>query len=173
MHTTDQHTTPGCHHQTAGEIGTCMPSANPGVSAAGEAAGRSALNPSAGPAAIGGMLVPGEEPEVEPSEHMKMQMRLSEAVSDLAKLAHAMEVLSINRLHEGVAGSENGDRRADGADEGVPPPPTRDSPNGDSALHVPRTMGAVAEGPRNFGDFAKMPGPSAEAQRQAASHYRT
>ena len=41
-----------------------MSSPNPGISAAGEAAGRTALNPATGPAAIGGMLSPGEsEPE--------------------------------------------------------------------------------------------------------------
>jgi hypothetical protein len=115
------------------------------------------------------MLVPGEEPEVEPSEQMKLQTRLSEAVSDLAKLAHAMEALSINQLHEGIAASENSDTHRDGTEENG----ARDSPNGDSAGHVPRTMGAVAEGPHKFSDFAKVARPSSETPRQAASHYRT
>src|ERR1019366_9856489 len=128
-------------------------SANPGVSAAGEAAGRSALNPSAGPAAIGGMLVPGEEPEVEPSEQMKLQARLSNAVSDITKLANAMEALSVDSPRGGIASSEKNSMCRDVDGESVKPPAPRDSLNGDSSIHVPRTVGAVGEGTHKLSEF--------------------
>jgi hypothetical protein len=149
-----------------------MASANPGVSAAGEAAGRSALNPSAGPAAIGGMLVPGEEPEVEPSEQMKLQARLSSAVSDITKLANAMEALSVDLPGGGNTSSGTSSMRRDEDGESVNPPVPRDSLNGDSGVHLPRKMGAVGEGTHKLSDFAKVSRPTSDTPRQAASHYR-
>jgi len=153
-----------------------MASANPGVSAAGEAAGRSALNPSAGPAAIGGMLVPGEEPEVEPTEQMKMQARLSSAVSDITKLANAMEALSVDLPRGGIASSEKSSIRRDEDGESMASPVPRDSLNGDSSMQMPRTVGGVSgvgEGTHRLSDFAKIARPPSDTQRQAASHYRT
>ncbi len=72
-----------------------MSSQNPGISAAGRAAGKTALNPAAGPAAIGGMLQPGDlaEDDVNPDLAV-MQSRIAKAVSDIAKLANAMEALA-------------------------------------------------------------------------------
>jgi hypothetical protein len=149
-----------------------MASPNPGISAAGEAAGRTALNPSAGPAAIGGMLVPGEEPEVEPTESMKLQKRLSSAVSDITKLANAMEALSVKRSGGEGGSGENDDQR--GEDErSMPTPATWDSSNGDAGVHVPRTVGSMGESTPKFSDFTKVSRPTPDTQHQAASHYRT
>jgi hypothetical protein len=73
-----------------------MSSVNPGISAAGEAAGRTALDPSAGRAAIGGMLSVGEIPEdTETPGSATLQTRLSMVVSQIAKLADAMEALQV------------------------------------------------------------------------------
>jgi hypothetical protein len=79
-----------------------MSSQNPGISAAGKAAGRTALNPAAGPAAIGGMLQAGEEPSDDLSgvDFANMQSRLAKAVSDIAKLANAMEALVVDVVPE-------------------------------------------------------------------------
>jgi hypothetical protein len=119
------------------------------------------------------MLVPGEEPEVEPSEQMKLQARLSSAVSDITKLANAMEALSVELPRGGIASSETSSMRRDEDGESVPPPFPRDSLNGDSNVHIPRTVGAVSEGTHRLTDFAKVSRPTSDTQRQAASHYRT
>ena len=148
-----------------------MASPNPGISAAGEAAGRTALNPSAGPAAIGGMLVPGEEPEIEPTESMKLQERLSSAVSDIAKLANAMEALSIEHNGGGGMPGESDDQHGVDQRRG-PAPVTRDSSNGDAGVHAPRTVGGVGESTPQFTEFAKRARPTPDSPRQAASHYR-
>jgi hypothetical protein len=75
-----------------------MSSQNPGISAAGKAAGKTALNPAAGPAAIGGMLQPGEvvDDDVSGIDLVGVQSRLAKAVSDIAKLANAMEALALD-----------------------------------------------------------------------------
>jgi len=75
-----------------------MSSQNPGISAAGKAAGMTALNPAAGPAAIGGMLQPGEVADDDRSDLdlAKVQSRLAKVVSDIAKLANAMEALAVD-----------------------------------------------------------------------------
>jgi hypothetical protein len=78
-----------------------MSSQNPGISAAGRALGRTALNPASGPAAIGGMLQAGDlendswedHPwEVDPSD---VRSRLAKAISDITKLANALEALAV------------------------------------------------------------------------------
>jgi hypothetical protein len=79
-----------------------MSSPNPGISAAGEAAGRTALNPATGPAAIGGMLVPGPEPS---AFAVSLQNRLSTAVSDVTKLLKVLRELSLN-LNRGGSPTE-------------------------------------------------------------------
>lgn len=85
-----------------------MSSVNPGISAAGEAAGRTALDPSSGRAAIGGMLSVGEIPEeAETPDPATLQTRLSAVVSQIAKLADAMEALNV-----GAADQRSG-RRVD------------------------------------------------------------
>ena len=86
-----------------------MSSPNPGISAAGEAAGRTALNPSTGPAAIGGMVVPGEaepDPPVPQRVPSADEDRLTTVVSDIAKLATAMSALSLSRPREEATSRE-------------------------------------------------------------------
>lgn len=79
-----------------------MSSQNPGISAAGKAAGKTALNPASGPAAIGGMLQAGAELDDDLSDFdlAKVQSRLARAVSDIAKLANALESLAVDRVPE-------------------------------------------------------------------------
>jgi hypothetical protein len=91
-----------------------MSSVNPGISAAGEAAGRTALDPSAGRAAIGGMLSAGGIPEeFETPDPDTVQSRLSSVVSEIAKLAYAMGALGAGgvarRSERRVAMAEVGD----------------------------------------------------------------
>ena len=62
-------------------------SQNPGISAAGRALGRTALDPASGPAAIGGMLQAGNLEDDCGDETTGARSRLSEAVSDITKLA--------------------------------------------------------------------------------------
>jgi hypothetical protein len=73
---------------------------NPGVSAAGSAAKRTALDPSAGPAAIGGMLSLRSSAVPPVPTASPAQSRLTTAVTDITKLANAMEVLSIVRRED-------------------------------------------------------------------------
>ena len=79
-----------------------MSSQNPGISAAGRALGRTALNPASGPAAIGGMLQAGQ-PEEDPWEGdlSDVRSRLSKAISDITKLANAVEALAVKVVPEG------------------------------------------------------------------------
>ena len=75
---------------------------NPGISAAGSAAKRTALDPSAGPAAIGGMLVKNS---VEPAPGAPpLRDRLTAVVNDITKLANAVEVLSIALPEDAAVG---------------------------------------------------------------------
>lgn len=74
-----------------------MPRLNPGISAAGAAAGRSAQNPSAGPAAIGGMLSTSPEEPIgfDGPEPVVLEERLTLVVSAITRLADAMEALVV------------------------------------------------------------------------------
>jgi hypothetical protein len=92
-----------------------MSGVNPGISAAGEAAGRTALDPSAGRAAIGGMLSVGEMEvsDEETPDRSTPQGRLSSAISDITKLAAALQGLKLKATNETEA-----PRRVDGADAG-------------------------------------------------------
>jgi hypothetical protein len=151
-------------------------SPNPGISAAGEAAGRTALNPFAGPAAIGGMLVPGEEPEEEPeietSGATEMETRLSSAVSDIAKLANALEALSIVRPREhGISHSESSTKIGP-AGEPAPTMTVVDATAADGGSSRPAGFGTANGEPGNSGGYAASPGASVETQRQVAGHYR-
>jgi hypothetical protein len=94
-----------------------MSSPNPGISAAGEAAGRTALNPKTGPAAIGGMLVPGPEPS---ALAVSLQNRLISAVSDVTKLLNVLRELSLN-LNRADTSTEQPLRQRSAS--GEPPPP--------------------------------------------------
>lgn len=73
-----------------------MSSQNPGISAAGRALGRTALNPASGPAAIGGMLQAGNvEDDVWDADPSGARSRLTKAISDITKLANALEALAV------------------------------------------------------------------------------
>ncbi len=81
--------------------GAPSPGLNPGISAAGSAAKRTALDPSAGPAAIGGMLSLKSSAVHSSLTASPLQARLTTAVTDITKLANAMEVLSIALPEDG------------------------------------------------------------------------
>jgi hypothetical protein len=80
-----------------------MSSQNPGISAAGRALGRTALNPASGPAAIGGMLQTGQpEDDARAIDLSDVRSRLAKAISDITKLANAMEALAVTVADESV-----------------------------------------------------------------------
>jgi hypothetical protein len=164
-------------------------SPNPGISAAGEAAGRTALNPSAGPAAIGGMLVPGEEePEVEKSDAAdgptdvhpevptevlsEMQSRLSSAVSDLSKLANALGALSMAPPREHRTGHDDMARQNGGGREATATMAVADPSAGDGGASRPVGFGAGSGETGTIGGYAASPGAAVETQHQVASFYR-
>ena len=98
-----------------------MSSLNPGISAAGEAAGRTALDPSAGRAAIGGMLSVGDTPDMEMPNPVTLKTRLSMVVSEITKLADALQRLKIDLANEkspftGVSIGDTGEGEKDSAD---------------------------------------------------------
>jgi hypothetical protein len=96
-----------------------MSSVNPGISAAGEAAGRTALDPSTGRAAIGGMLSVGEIPDTDLPDPSTLQTRLSMVVSEITKLADAIQGLKIDPANERSAVGrvgKAGDGEKDSAD---------------------------------------------------------
>lgn len=74
---------------------------NPGITAAGSEARMTALDPSAGPAAIGGMLSTTSSAVDPATAPTAPQARLTSVVTDITKLANAMEVLSIIRPEGG------------------------------------------------------------------------
>ena len=162
-----------------------MSSPNPGISAAGEAAGRTALNPSTGPAAIGGMVVPGEaepDPPVPRRVPSADEERLTTAVSDIAKLATAMSALSLSRPREEATNREKiwGRSGRPHATAGGAPESVRAARSIPAAQSVPggrttkRTHGLEAAGAvtTGIGGYANGPAASTDPQRQAASRYR-
>jgi hypothetical protein len=118
------------------------------------------------------MLVPGEELDAEPSEQMKLHARLSAAVSDITKLANAMEALSIKVSRGRTVVPERSDMRRDGEGGNVTPP-VLDWVQGDTSVHVSRHVGAAGEAAHTLSDFSRLTHPGSDTQRQAASHYRT
>ena len=73
-----------------------MSSQNPGISAAGRALGRTALDPASGPAAIGGMLQAGQREDASSDiDHQDVRSRLAKVISDITKLANALEALAV------------------------------------------------------------------------------
>jgi hypothetical protein len=149
-------------------------SPNPGISAAGEAAGRTALNPSTGPAAIGGMLSPGEaepEPPVHHPVRSPVEDRLTTVVSDITRLAAAMGALSLALYPEEPAPPETpwersggGQYAAAGGDSG--------SVNGGGTTEPTHGLGATGAATAGIGGYASVPIASTDAHRQAASRYR-
>jgi hypothetical protein len=87
-----------------------MTSQNPGISAAGRALGRTALNPASGPAAIGGMLQTGQpDDDLTDIDLADVRSRLAKAISDITKLANAMEALAVTV----VPGTDDSDDTVD------------------------------------------------------------
>lgn len=164
--------------------GAAVTSPNPGISAAGEAAGRSALNPSTGPAAIGGMRE--SEPESEPPPLPPIRQRahtpaykrvrsaeedqLTTVVTDITRLAMAMRALSLSPHSEEEAPIENWGRPGDGpyAASGGVPEPVRGA-GGTNRTHG---LGATGSATPDIGGYATVPVASTDTHRQAASHYR-
>ena len=160
--------------------GASVSSPNPGISAAGEAAGRTALDPSSGPAAIGGMRE--SEPEPQPVVHQRNHTpaykrvrsaeedRLTTVVTDLTRLASAIGSLSFAQHPEGADSSEEyrgrsgGGRRpgAGGATESV---------HGGSTTNRTHGLGATGSVTPGIGGYASVPVAKTDAHRQAASHY--
>jgi hypothetical protein len=150
-------------------------SPNPGISAAGEAAGKTALNPSTGPAAIGGMVVPGEsepDPPVYERDPSAGEERLTAVVSDISKLASAMSALSLSRYSKEAASRQ----KLWGRSGGAPYPTAGGTPE---SVHAGGTTkqangleatGSVATG---IGGYASGPAASTDPHRKAASHYRS
>jgi hypothetical protein len=176
-----------------------MASPNPGISAAGEAAGRTALNPSAGPAAIGGMLVPGEEepesevelrrpePTATPTEATatateaqkdvqaevptEMQSRLSSAVSDISKLANALGALRMTRPRSDGSPNHPAVHQNGSSGEPATSMTVADPSAVDGGSSRPVGFGA-GNGETGIGGYAASPGGSIDTQRQVASFYR-
>jgi hypothetical protein len=156
-------------------------SPNPGISAAGEAAGRTALNPSTGPAAIGGMREsePEPQPPVQQRTHTPAYKRvrsaeeeqLTTAVTDIMRLAMALRALSLDPDLEEVDASEEWGRPGDGpyaASGGTPGPAYDPSPT-----NRPHGLGATGGVTPGVGGYAAVPVASTDTHRQAASHYRS
>ena len=151
-----------------------MSSPNPGISAAGEAAGRTALNPSTGPAAIGGMVVPGESepaPLVPRRVRSASEDRLTTVVSDITKMARAMGALSLSLQPEDAPSREQYRGRSGGgryaAVAGSPEPVP-----GTSTPHTTQGLGATGAVTTGIGGYANVPAVSTDTHRQAASRYR-
>jgi hypothetical protein len=154
-------------------------SPNPGISAAGEAAGRTALNPSTGPAAIGGMVVPGES-EPEPPTRRRVpsaaEDRLATVVSDISKLATAMGALSLSRHPEEAARREQYWGRSGGGPYamggGAPGSvPGAESVHGGSTAKRVHELGTPGAATTGIGGYTTEPAPSTDPPRQAASRH--
>jgi hypothetical protein len=120
------------------------------------------------------MLVPGEEPEVETSGATELQIRLSTAVSDIAKLANAMEALSVGRYRVAPPSDERIKRQNGGADDATSPIAGPDMATGEGGSGSGRVVGfgSVNGDASNPNGFAARTGAPVETNRQVASHYR-
>lgn len=150
-----------------------MSSPNPGISAAGEAAGRTALNPSTGPAAIGGMVVPGEAeptPPVPQRVRSASEDRLTTVVSDIATMARALGALSLDiqpeetPTHEQHGGHSGGGQYVAAAG---PPGPVSDA----STPRTTQGFGATGAVTTGIGGYATGPAASTDTHRQAPSRF--
>jgi hypothetical protein len=167
-----------------------MSSPNPGISAAGEDLSRTALDPSAGPAAIGGMLSPGEgEAEAPPPPPARppindrlpalptvirerrpgnaLEDRLSAVVSDISNLVIALEALSFRPL-----GSAPPPPRQGRDEAGQLPPISPETTPGTNYGHSAYGLGATASSTPQVAGYARLPMTSSDTHRQAASHHR-
>ena len=125
-----------------------MASANPGVSAAGAAARRTALDPSAGRAAIGGMLSVSDTFGEGCADPAALQTRLTSVVSDVAKLAYAIEALTLvpieNTSPQGGAVGDSLNGRP-GTERYATRPAAADQHDNEGGDGAQRTLGAVRE----------------------------
>jgi hypothetical protein len=161
--------------------GAAVSSPNPGISAAGEAAGRTALDPSSGPAAIGGMRETEPEPQapVHPRLHTPAykrvrsaeEDRLTTVVTDLTRLATAIGSLSFARHPEEDDPSEvHWGRSGDGQYPGArgAPEPVRDG----GTTNRTHGLGATGNATPGIAGYASVPDAQTDTHRQAASYYR-
>jgi hypothetical protein len=151
-----------------------MSSPNPGISAAGEAAGSAALNPLSGPAAIGGMVVPGEsepDPPVPQRVRSAVEDQLTAVVSDIAKMASVVGALSLSLpperapSREKIWGRSGGGPYAAGGGAAEPV-------QGGSTAHTSHGLGATGAVTTGIGGYANVPAVSGDTQRQATGRYR-
>jgi hypothetical protein len=156
-----------------------MTSLNPGVSAAGAAAGRTARNPAAGQAAIGGMLHPGENADPDLSDLSELQVRLSSVVSDVAQLASAIETLTL-APHQEANGREGkwgreGEGGNQGDDEEISPlsAPSTDLPVSDESARRPTVLGTVGGFLSTGGDCSTLLSASPADHRHTISRGRS
>jgi hypothetical protein len=156
-------------------------SPNPGISAAGEAAGRTALDPTSGPAAIGGMREsePEAQPPVPQRTHTPAYKRVRSAeedhltaeVTDVTRLAAAIGSLFFARHPDEPDSSEeywgqSGGGQLPGAG-GMPEPV-----HGGDTGSRPHGLGATGSVTPGIVGYATVPVASTDTHRQAASHYR-
>jgi hypothetical protein len=164
-----------------------MSSPNPGISAAGEAAGNAALDPSTGPAAIGGMLSPGEgEVEAPPPPsrppikdrfptiprrraRTPVEDRLTAVVSEISNLVTALEALSIKPMERAPSYLADEGR---GGHEPLPAPTSTESIPGTNQARSTYGLGATASATANIAGYAGLPMTATDTPRQAASFYR-
>jgi len=149
-------------------------SPNPGISAAGEAAGRTALNPSTGPAAIGGMVVPGESepaPPVPRRVRSASEDRLTTVVSDITTMARAMGALSLD-LHPEEARSREQHTGHSGGGQDVTAAGSPEPVTGASTLHATQGLGATGAVTTGIGGYANVPAATTDTHRQTASRFR-
>jgi hypothetical protein len=148
-------------------------SPNPGISAAGEAAGRTALNPSTGPAAIGGMVVPGESepaPPVPRRVPSASEDRLTTVVSDITTLARALEALSLD-IHPEEAPSHVPPRGHSGGGQYVAAAGSHEPVPDPSTPHTTQGLGATGAVTTGIGGYANGPAASTDTHRQAPSRF--
>jgi hypothetical protein len=156
-------------------------SPNPGISAAGEAAGRTALDPSSGPAAIGGMREsePEPQPPVQPRNHTPAykrvrsaeEDRLTDAVTDITRLGTAISSLFVARRPEEAVAPEEGWGRSGGGQlpgSGGTSEPVR----GGGPTNRTHGLGATGSVTPGIGGYAAVPVAKTDTHRQAAGQYR-
>jgi hypothetical protein len=161
--------------------GGTVSSPNPGISAAGEALGRTALDPSSGPAAIGGMRE--SEPEPQPPVHQRNHTpaykrvrsaeedQLTTVVTDLTRLATAIGSLSFGRYPEDADSSEEEWGGSEGGQfPGVGPTP--EPIRGGGTTNRTHALGAAGSVTPRIGGYTNVPVAQTDTHRQAASHYR-
>jgi len=120
------------------------------------------------------MVVPGE-PEPAPPVPRRVRSaaedRLTDAVSDITRLATAMSALSL-RLHPEEAPSRQQDRALSGDGHYGTPGGHHELVQSGSTPHTTHGLGATGALTTGIGGYANVPDASTETHRQGASRYR-